>query len=252
MLKTLRPSLRALLIHIVAITIVLACHLWLSSQYQSFDLLYLALAEGAIAAIIGIISGLRAWWVPINLLFFPSLVIASNYAINPLWYLSLFVVIWLLNWNAFGEQVPLYLSGQKTIDALSKQLGNNNNFVFADFGCGLASVLVKLAKQYPNAHFTGYETAPLSYLIAKIRSLAISNLEIKRQSFWETQWAHYDIIYCFLSPAPMPNVESHAKNNMKSGATLISNTFALPKKKAKKVIDVSDLRETKLYIYHYK
>lgn len=252
MLKRFRPSLRALFIHVFAMSIVIGCHLWLSSLNQSFSPLYLALAEGVIATIIGMMSGLRTWWIPINLLFFPLLVVALSYAINPLWYLLFFLVIWLLNWNAFGEQVPLYLSGYKTIESLATQIDNKNSFIFADFGCGIASVLVTLAQRYPNARFVGYETSPLPYLIAKIRSLGKSNLNIKRQSFWQTQWNDYDVIYCFLSPAPMPNIEAEAKNKIKPGATLISNTFFLPNNKANKVIDVNDLRETKLYIYYYK
>ncbi|MBL1433472.1 MAG: class I SAM-dependent methyltransferase [Gammaproteobacteria bacterium] len=252
MLKTLRPSLRALLIHLIALTLVLGYRFWLTDQNQAIPILFLACAEGLIATALGLLSKLRAWWIPINLLFFPLLYLASSYAISPLWTLSLFIIIWLLNWNAFSEQVPLYLSGNKTIEALAKHLEKKHAFTFADFGCGLASVLIKLAKHFPQAHFTGYETAPLPYLIAKIRSIGISNLDIKRQSFWKTQWNTYDIVYCFLSPAPMPKIESYAKNNMKSDAILISNTFLLPKKEAMQIININDLRATKLYIYRYK
>ncbi len=251
MLKALRPSLRALLIHLVAVTLVFGYRVYLADQQQPPGLLALAVSEGVIAASLGLLTGLRAWWLAINLLFFPLLALAASYAINPLWYLVVFVVIWLLNWNAFGEQVPLYLSGNKTIEVLARQLDADKPFAFADFGCGWASVLVKLAKQFPHAHFVGYETAPLSYLVAKVRSAGINNLDIKRQSFWQTPWKQHDVIYCFLSPAPMSDIEARAENDFKPGATLISNSFSLPNKVPHRIVNVGDLRKTQLFIYRY-
>ncbi|PCH59423.1 MAG: trans-aconitate methyltransferase [Gammaproteobacteria bacterium] len=251
MLKNLRPSLRTLLVHFIALALVLSYRYYFSEQNQSSNVFALTLTEGLIAATLGILAGLRAWWIPINFLFFPLLYIGLNYSINPLWYLAIFSTLWLLNWNAFTEQVPLYLSGKKTINALANQLGKNKPFTFADFGCGLASVLLPLARQFPNAHFIGYETAPLPYLIAKLRSTGISNLDIKRQSFWSTNWNAYDVIYCFLSPAPMPAIATQANQQIRPGAVLVSNTFALPQQAAAKVIEVSDLRKTQLFIYQY-
>jgi len=255
MLKTLRPSLRALLVHFIALAVVFGYHYYLSEQYQPANIFTLTLVEGLIAVILGMLLGLRAWWIPINLLFFPLLYpvlyIGLNYSINPLWYLAIFSTLWLLNWNAFTEQVPLYLSGRKTIDALANQLDNDKPFIFADFGCGLASVLLPLAKQFPDAHFIGYETAPLPYLIARLRSLGTKNLDIKRQSFWLTSWNEHDVIYCFLSPAPMPAIETQADKQIKPGAVLVSNTFALPEKTIHNIIAVDDLRKTQLFIYQY-
>ncbi len=251
MIKRLRPSLSALLIHILSCLLVLVYRFVIADQENPPPLLHLTITQGILAAIIGIVGGLRAWWIPINLLFFPLLFLALNQTINPLWYLFGFVIIWLLNWNAFGEQVPLYLSGQKTITTLAQQLDKNTIFVMADFGCGIASVLVKIAKEFPQAQFVGYETAPLSYLIAKIRSLGISNLSIKRASFWTTDWSQYDVIYCFLSPAPMPAIEEGIENRIKPGAKLISNSFPLPEKEFLTKIPVDDLRGTLLYIYQY-
>ncbi len=251
MINRLRPSLRALLIHVLSCFLVLAYRFFIADQDNPPPLLYLTIAQGILATIIGIVTGLRAWWIPINLLFFPLLLAVLNQSINPLWYLFGFILIWLLNWNAFGEQVPLYLSGQKTITALAHQLDKDKTFVMADFGCGIASVLVKTAKEFPQAQFVGYETAPLTYLIAKIRSIGISNLTIKRSSFWTTDWSQYDVIYCFLSPAPMPAIGEDIENRIKPGARLISNSFPLPEKEFLTKIPVDDLRGTLLYIYQY-
>lgn len=250
MIKTLRPSLRALLVHVIALGGILAYRYWLTDTNHPPSLLTLSLAEGIIATLLGIFSGLRSWWIAINLLFFPLLVSALNFAIHPLWYLLIFAVIWLVNWNAFSEQVPLYLSGKKTVDGLAKQLDSNQPFSFADFGCGLGSVLAPLARRFPQAQFVGYETAPLPYLVAKLRSLSIKNLKIKRESFWATKWNRYDVIYCFLSPAPMPEIAAQAKNRVKPGAVLISNTFSLPEQSTK-VIEIGDMRGTRLLFYHY-
>ncbi len=251
MLSTLRPSLRALFIHIMSCMLVITYRLIIADDSNPPSLLSLIFAQGIIAAVLGIILGLRAWWIPINLAFFPLLYSALLQTIHPAWYLVCFALVWLLNWNAFGEQVPLYLSGHKTITCLAEQLDVNKPFVFADFGCGVASVLVKLAKQFPQAKFVGYETAPLSFALAKLRCLGKTNLEIKYQSFWSTPWQEYDVIYCFLSPAPMPEIAKLVQEKTKPDTLFISNTFSLPEHQPKSIIDVCDLRKTQLFVYQF-
>jgi hypothetical protein len=44
-------------------------------------------------------------------------------------------------------------------------------FAFIDLGCGLAGPLCHLARVFPQSQFTGVETAPLSFVLAWLRSL---------------------------------------------------------------------------------
>lgn len=250
MLTQLAPGLRALLVHIAALLgILLLYRLWSALAGTTPGIFVFALGEGLIAAGLGVLAGLRAWWLPINLLFAPALAIALTFDVHPLWYLLLFISVWLLNWNALGEQVPLYLSGNKTVSTVAQQLEPGKHFHFADFGCGLGGVLVKLARRYPQANFSGFETAPLPYLIAKLRSLRYRNLRVMRRSFWSCEWDQFDVVYCFLSPVPMPAIEQLAEKKLKPGALFISNSFALPTRRADRVVEVGDRRRTRLFLY---
>ena len=106
-------------------------------------LLLAALAQGALAALIGARLGLSVWWLPINLLFVPGLLLFRDLDV-PAWApLSGFALLLLLNWNAFGERVPLYLTGSQTERRLRARLAVlPTDFRLIDLGSGLAGTLV--------------------------------------------------------------------------------------------------------------
>ncbi len=59
----------------------------------------------------------------------------------------------------------------------------------------------------------------------------------------------YDVVYAFLSPAPMPRLWEKAGIEMAPGAMLISNSFVVPDVAPVAVITVDDRRATRLYVY---
>ncbi len=199
------------------------------------------------------------WWLLIHLAFAPLAVAVQRLDIAPGWFLAAFVLLLLVFWRTDKSRVPLYLSNRATAAALLKLLPATGggvvlgrpgtDFKVLDLGCGDGGLLSRLAKARPDCHFTGIEHAPLPWLVAKLRSLRLSNLAIRRGDFWQEPLGEYGLVYAFLSPAPMPQLWEKARAEMKIGAVLVSNSFAVPDVAPDSIVAVADRRATRLYVY---
>ncbi|NKQ11169.1 class I SAM-dependent methyltransferase [Pseudomonas sp. SST3] len=214
------------------------------------SLLTAAWLQGALAALIGQLFGLSRWWLPINLGFVPGLVLLQGHSLPPWMLLVGFMVLVLLNWNALTERVPLYLTGTATEQQLILRLAQlPDSFRLIDLGSGLGGTLLRLARAFPDGQFVGVETAPLTFVLCWLRCLFQRNCRVRFRSIWREPLGHYDVIYCFLSPAPMPVLWEKAREEMRPGALLISNSFEVPGVEAQEVLPVDDWRHSRLLIW---
>lgn len=210
--------------------------------------LLLALLQGGIAAIIALRQGAPLWWLFIHLGFAPLVVVVHGLALAPGWFLAGFVLLLLVFWRTDRSRVPLYLTNRATADALLKLLPFAPVRVL-DLGCGDGGLLLRLAKARPDCSFVGIEHAPLPWLAARLRTLGLANVEVRRGDFWSETLSGYGLVYAFLSPAPMARLWVKACAEMAPAATLVSNCFAVPDAEAGRIIAVGDRRATRLYCY---
>ena len=145
-----------------------------------------------------------------------------------LWWLGAFLTLMLVYWSTFRTQVPLYLSNAATLRALVHVLPEKKNFRFVDLGCGVGSVLKGLAHLRGNGDYHGMETAPLPCLAAWWRLRGETHCHVHRRDFWKENLASYDVVYAFLSPAPMPRLWEKASHEMRPGSLFVSNRFIVP------------------------
>ena len=210
--------------------------------------LLLAMFQGGVATMIAMRQGAPRWWLLIHLGFAPLLVLVRSLDIAPGWFLAAFVVLLLVFWRTDASRVPLYLSNRKTAAALLDLLPPTPCAVI-DLGCGDGGLLARLARARPDCRFTGIEHAPLPWLVARLRCAGLPNLSIRRGDFWPVPLAGYDVVYAFLSPAPMPRLWEKACAEMAPGSLLVSNSFAVPQAEAERVVAVPDRRATQLHCY---
>ena len=142
-----------------------------------------------------------------------------------------------------------YLSNQTTWRALSDLLPAQDSFRFVDLGSGLAGTLSYLAQQHPEGEFVGVESAPLPILLARLRCGQQHNITLLRQDMWSLNLAPFDVVYCFLSPEPMPKIYVKARKEMRPGSLLISNSFAVQGCEPDQVLELDDRRRTRLYLW---
>lgn len=214
------------------------------------SLLVAACLQGLLAALLGQLFGLSRWWLPINLGFVPGLVLLQDHSLPPWLLLAAFMTLLLFNWNALVERVPLYLTGTATEQCLILRLAElPDGFRFIDLGSGLGGTLLRLARAYPAGHFVGVETAPLTFVLCWSRCLFQRNCRVRFCSFWRVSLDGYDVVYCFLSPAPMPALWKKARAEMQPGALLISNSFEVPGVETEEILPVDDWRHSRLLVW---
>jgi hypothetical protein len=220
------------------------------SLLPSTEPLALVATQAAAATLFGLLLRLPRVWIPLQLLLPVGLVYGGA---APAWlYLAGFAAVALLFWNAPSEEVPLYLTNRKTAAALATLVEETGAGSFVDLGCGTGSVLAALKRRRPDLAVTGVETAPLVFALAWVRLLPFRKngiASVAYRSLWKEDLSRHDIVYCFLSPAPMARLHAKAKAEMRPGALLVSNSFPVPDVKPERVIEVGDGRQTRLFLY---
>lgn len=245
------PALLALLVQAFALLLVAAA-VYLAAQFSAWrpSALAAGLVQGLLAASLGQWLGLSRWWWGLNLVFVPAVLVLSGAALPSWVFLLGFAILLLLNWNSFGERVPLYLTGPRSREQLAALLAAQPaGFRFVDLGCGPAGTLRWLARRFPLGQFVGVETAPLTFAIAWLRCRRQGNCHIRYENLWRCDLSGFDLVYCFLSPAPMAALWQKARMQMRAGALLISNTFEVPGVPADRQIELHDWRRSRLLLW---
>ncbi|MBP1850302.1 hypothetical protein [Rhizobium halophytocola] len=207
------------------------------------------LVQGAAAALIGRLLGLPLIWWPLQLLLPLMLAMAP---IVPAWtFLAAFALCLLIYWNSASEQVPLYLTNRRTFEAVGQIAEDAGAESLVDLGSGTGGIVLYLARTRPHLHAQGVETAPLVFLLSRLRLLLarLPNAHIRYRSLWAEDLSRHDLVYCFLSPVPMPRLYEKAKAEMRPGTLLVSNSFLVPDVEPERVVAVDDGRRTALYVY---
>ncbi len=207
-----------------------------------------ALIEGVAASAIGRLLGLPIWWMPINLLFIPIVLVLAPQPVAPLWYLAGFAVLGLLYWSTFRTRVPLYLSSREACVELL-QLVPGEGAQVLDLGCGFGGVVARTARACPNARVTGLELAPVPSLVAWLRLRRLANAQAVHADFWKHDLARYDLVYAFLSPVAMAPLWQKARAQMKPGSLLVSNSFAVDGIRPDRVIGLPGRDSRALYVW---
>ena len=183
---------------------------------------------GTLAVGMGRGLGLSPRWIPF-LLGFPWVVVllVRHPAPHWVWPAGLLVLL-LVYGGGVLTRVPLYNSNRAAWEALLALLPPRP-MRFTDLGAGLGGPLAFLAGERPDSRFQGVEASPLTWFAAWVRTLPRrGNCLVRWGSLWREELCEYDVVYAFLSPAPMPALWAKALREMKPGSLLVSNTFAIP------------------------
>ena len=168
-----------------------------------------ALACGALASLLSHAFGLAPWWLPIQFLFAPALLVSLALGLPPTYYLVVFLILLAIYWSVFRSQVPLYLSSRKVWQAVESLLPEDRAYEFVDVGSGLGGLLSYLSRQRPNSFHMGIELAPLPFLATwlRLRIWRTPNCRVTWGSYWDADLSRYDVVFAYLSPAQMPKLK---------------------------------------------
>jgi SAM-dependent methyltransferase len=207
------------------------------------------LLMGILAAGAGRGFGLSPRWVPF-LLFFPWLLDFLLRHPAPVWVWPAALVLLLLVYGGgVLTRVPLYNSNRAAWRALLS-LCPPSLVRFADLGAGLGGPLAFLAKARPDGFFLGVEASPLTFAVAWLRTLPFrGNCKVHWGSLWNLDLSGYEVVYAFLSPAPMPDLWAKAQREMRPGTLFVSNTFEVPGLEPQARIPLPGRKDACLLIY---
>ncbi|MBE0622295.1 MAG: class I SAM-dependent methyltransferase [Burkholderiales bacterium] len=193
------------------------------------DAMTWALLQGIVAAALARVLGVDTWWLPIHALFVPGLVWALGFGLPPVYALAAFCLLASLYWGVSRTRVPLFLTSRVAAQAVAELLPQGRSFSFLDLGCGPGGVLASLARARPAGRYHGIESAPLPFLLARLRAaLTARSCRVSWGDFCDLDLGQYDVVYAYLSPAAMAELWHKARREMRCGSLLISNSFAIP------------------------
>jgi hypothetical protein len=244
------PPIRQLALQGAAVILVLSLAWpyfgWTAQTLPWFET---SLAIGGVALIFSTVTRQPWWWRVIHAGFMPLVWATYRLAIDPGWFLFAFFLLLLVYRGALSGQVPLYLSNKQTVARLAELLSERGPSRFLDLGSGIGSTTVPLADLLPDSHFTGYENAPLTWLLGRLFSLGRPNIRWRWDDLWQANLADYDVVYAFLSPVPMPRLWAKAQAEMQPGSLFISNSFPVPGATPSRIIEVDCTPPRPLYCY---
>lgn len=208
-----------------------------------------------VAALVGIQAGLAlllsrllhlpVWWQVINGLFFPMVWLVDQADLHPVWFLAGFVLLALTSLGSLKTRVPLYLSSRNAAAAVARRAPTAARVL--DLGCGPGGWLADLHARRPDLALSGVEMAPLNWLIGRLR--LGRRAEVRLGDLWRQDLSPYDVVYAYLSPAPMAALWRKVSLEMRPGSLFISNTFAVPGRAPDETIELNDLSRARLLIW---
>jgi SAM-dependent methyltransferase len=147
---------------------------------------------------------------------------------------------------------PYVRTSKNLIDKLLTEIDFKENSKVYELGCGDGRFLRALAKQ-KDVNCTGYEYSLAPYLLAKLfNKFAKKKIKIYYKNFFNENLSDADYVFCYLIPKEMELLEKKFNDELKFGAIVISNTFAIKNWQPAKIIALEKRRflSNKIYIYY--
>lgn len=245
------PAVQALLIQALAFPLMLGV-VYLSARAGfTVSYLYVALVQGTIALGFTWWCRLAVWWRAIGFGFPLALLAASLLAIPPAVFLVIFLFLLLLYWSTYRTQVPYYPSGRRVWEAVAASLPQGRPLRVIDVGSGLGGFVLELQRQRPESRFEGIELAPLPWLYSHLRArLTRSGARFIRGDYEHLNFADYDAVFAYLSPAVMTRLYIKAAREMKPGSTLFSYEFVIAGQPPSRIVTLNT-DGPKLYLWDF-
>lgn len=238
---------KAFLAQLLGVLVALSLMMSLPALFRGG--MVLLFTQCIVAAISSKCLGQKSWWLVIHLLFLPSAIALLTLPIPAYWYLVALLVLLLIFWGTIKGDVPLFLSSAAVAETVIEIVGWEQVQRFADFGAGVGSVTLPLARHYPDMSIDAYEHAPLPRWIHAWRSRKLSNIGLYSSSFWKCDLSQYDVVFAFLSPAVMQGLGERVRVCMRPGSLFISSSFPVPDWEPEFIKQTNDKQKTLLYCY---
>jgi energy-coupling factor transporter transmembrane protein EcfT len=242
--------LHAALVQVLVAPVTLAAVYAFAHWHVAVPLYCAALLQGVLAALLTWVWGLAVWWRVIALVFPVALIGAHAIHVPPGAILAAFVVSVLLFWTTYRTQVPFYPSGAAAWQAVANLLPDRP-LRLIDIGSGIGGLVLDLARRHPESELIGIEVAPLPWLLSVLRArLTRSTARFVRGDYERLDFADYDVVFAYLSPAAMPALWRKATREMRPATMLMSYEFSIAAKVADATVATTPAGPA-LYVWYF-
>ncbi len=141
---------------------------------------------------------------------------------------------------------------KEVIAAVANFIAQNKNFKTVDLGCGCGSLLIPLAKRFPENSFVGYEWSLFPYLLAKWRTRNLRNVTIWRADFFKADLSAFDVALCYLGNGKVAKmIAQKLTEEMQADGLVISELFEINglKERAVKTVRCFGV-PVRIYLYY--
>lgn len=248
-LDSMHPLWLVLLIQMTSVLLIKATSVFWAPLLSglAYAHVFLACQVGLVLLLSGLL-GLPRWWLWVQALLPIGLYWgATQTLVDPLWFALSAALLMLIFSAVLKDRVPLYLTNDTTHQALVALVQTYQVRAVLDLGSGLGGVVRALARA--GIDVKGVEYSPLLALLSNQLCRWRGEGQISQGDMWQTDLGQVDMVYVFLSPVPMTRLWQKACAEMKSGALLVSNSFAIEGVEPLEVWELSDKRQTRLFIY---
>lgn len=173
--------------------------------------------------------GMAVWWRWIHGVFPLAMLMMSMWAVPSEVYLIGFLVSLSIFWTTFRSQVPFFPSRPVVWHKVAELISQHQETRMVEIGSGLGDLSMHIAKNRKNSQVEGIEIAPLPWLISRLRAwITRSSVRFKLGDYRELDFAQYDLVFAYLSPAAMSDLWKKAQQEMRTGSLLVSYEFEIP------------------------
>ena len=120
-----------------------------------------------------------------------------------------------------------------------------------ELGSGWGTLAIPLARRFPRCTVVAYELSPVPWLASRVRHALrpLPNLTLLRADFHQAPLADAALVVCYLFPSAMRALKPKLESELRPGAIVVSNFFAVPGWQPQRVRTANDLYHSKVYLY---
>ena len=111
------------------------------------------------------------------------------------------------------------------IIALLKTADLREGAVIYELGSGWGSLVLALARAFPDAEIRGIEISPLPYAVSWLRTRRLANVKLMRRSFYDCDLTDAKAVTCYLMTRPMPKLAAWLDQQLVPGTPVVSLSF---------------------------
>lgn len=122
---------------------------------------------------------------------------------------------------------PMSSSAREAADVvmLLRRAGLPGKPVIYELGSGWGSLVVALARAFPDAEVRGVEMSPLPYWVSRLRTWRLANVTLARGDFFKTDLSGADAVTCYLMTRTMPRLASLLDRSLRPGTPVVALSF---------------------------